>query len=105
MDPSALDIFFIFLDIGDRKPRGLEPGLSLCWDASFAFFPFFPPNRPLNIPFFFFFSPLSGVGGGFNDDLAEDGVGASVCSCSSGDSAVLVSTLIACAAVVVGAVS
>jgi hypothetical protein len=47
------EVFFIFLAIGDRKPR-VRDAFRSDLSASLDFFPFFPPKRPPNIPFFFF---------------------------------------------------
>ena len=73
------DVFFILRAIGDRNPRvrdAVRSDLSL---LSLDFFPFFPPNNPPNIPFFFFFDSdlLSAVTGdanglGFNEDGRGD---------------------------------
>ena len=62
--------------------------------VSFDFFPFLPPKRPPNIPFFFFFvSPLSGAADVRIDfDFREDGVGAG----SSTSWPILTSTFITC---------
>jgi hypothetical protein len=66
------DVFFILRAIGDRNPRvrdAVRSDLSL---PSLDFFPFFPPNSPPNIPFFFFFdSPDWATGDGDGNGLGD----------------------------------
>jgi hypothetical protein len=71
MEPSALAMPLSFRDIGERRPRGLEPVLSLLFlSASLFFLPFLPPKRPPKIPFFFFLvSALCGDGGGLDEGV------------------------------------
>lgn len=78
MDVS--DGCFVFLAIGDLRPRLLDAVLS-DFSISFNFFPFLLPNKPPKIPFFFFFVSTFSGGAGTDVrtdflDFVEEGVGA-----------------------------